>query len=153
MVPSLQPIQDIPEPRKRAKEGPRKPLLKKRKKTRRGGRGGKPAGNLSFKVCDSWKIFHSNIRGFDSKAVSLKSILKSINANDAMINQTNLKGNRKMKIEGYTSYNRNRLNANMGGVATCVAVREASNVLKVAEGVNDDEYIITRHVYKSNFIE
>ena len=70
---------------------------------------------------------------------------KTINANVATINETNLKGNRKMKIEGYTSYNRNRLNANMGGVATCVAVREASNVLKVAEGVNDDEYIITRH--------
>ena len=75
----------------------------------------------------------------------MKNILKSINANVATINETNLKGNRKMKIEGYTSYNRNRLNANMGGVATCVAVREASNVLKVAEGVNDDEYIITRH--------
>ena len=33
----------------------------------------------------------------------------------------------------------------MGGVATCIDNKEASIVLKVAEGANDDEYVITRH--------
>ena len=48
-------------------------------------------------------------------------------------------------MEGFTSYNRNRQHANMGGVATCISNKEASNALKVAEGVSEDEYIITRH--------
>ena len=48
-------------------------------------------------------------------------------------------------MEGFTSYNRNRLHANMGGVATCIDNKEAYNALKVTEGANDDEYIVTRH--------
>ena len=99
--------------------------------------------NLEY--CESWKIFHSNIRGYDSKCVSLRAILNNKRPNVATLNGINLKGNRKLKIEGFTSYNRNRQVGNMGGVATCIDNKEASNVLKVAEGANDDEYVITRH--------
>ena len=143
LVPSFQPISNLPEQRKGAKGRQQKPILKK-KKTRRGGRG-KSKKKPIFELCDSWKIFQSNIRGFDFKVVSLKSILNNIQPNVAVLNEINMKGNRKLKMEGFTSYNRNRQFANMGGVATCIDNKEASNVLKVAEGADDDEYVITRH--------
>ena len=48
-------------------------------------------------------------------------------------------------MEGFTCFNRNRQNAAMGGVATCIDNKEASNALKVTEGSDDDEFVITRH--------
>ena len=75
----------------------------------------------------------------------MTNILNQIKPNVATLNEINFRGNRKLKIEGFTSYNRNRLHANMGGVATCIDNKEACNALKVTEGANDDEYIVTRH--------
>ena len=59
------------------------------------------------------------------------------------INQ-GLKGNKKLNLDGYHSYNRNRNHGNMGGVATCVKNVHTMNTLKVSEG-KAVEYIITRH--------
>ena len=61
------------------------------------------------------------------------------------INETNLKNNQKLKIDGYSTYNRNRQNEHMGGVATAIQNKEAHDALKVTEGIEKDEYIVTRH--------
>ena len=61
------------------------------------------------------------------------------------INETVLKNNNKMKIDGFNTYSRNRQNEHMGGVATAIKSNEAHNTVKVSEGVDKDEYIVTRH--------
>ena len=33
----------------------------------------------------------------------------------------------------------------MGGIATCCVDKDANDILKVAEGTNDEEYLKTRH--------
>ena len=65
------------------------------------------------------------------------------------LSETNLKNGKRLIVDGYLSYNKNRQNANMGGVATCVASEDAINALKVGEGVDNEEYIVTR---QSQFI-
>ena len=50
-----------------------------------------------------------------------------------------------MKIPGYNSFTRNRQNKCMGGISTSVTNKDAMHTLKVMEGVDDDEFIITRH--------
>jgi hypothetical protein len=94
----------------------------------------------SFK-CDKWSIVHTNIRGYDSKRVSLHAILER--ADVLTINETFLKNNRKLIIPGFSCYNRNRKNVNGGGIATCIKSKDAMNTLKVFEGSNDDEILIT----------
>ena len=98
--------------------------------------------NKSFK-CDKWSIVHTNIRGYDSKAFSLHTICER--ADVLTINETFLKNNRKLIIPGFTCYNRNRKNVNGGGIATCIKRKDSMNTLKVFEGSNDDEILITRH--------
>ena len=61
------------------------------------------------------------------------------------LNEINLRKNKKLAIQGYTGFNRNRKNGHMGGVATYVADDDVDKVLKVSEGKDGNEYIITRH--------
>ena len=60
----------------------------------------------SFK-CDTRSIMHSNIRGVDSKRLSLKLI--SDKADVLTLNETFLKNNRKLQLPGFNCYNRNRM--------------------------------------------
>ena len=69
--------------------------------------------------------------------------MKDENPDIITINDTALKGTRKVKIKGYFSYTKNR-EKNKGGVATVVANYLKANTVKVAEGKEGDEYIITR---------
>ena len=50
-----------------------------------------------------------------------------------------------IKIDGFNTYCRNRKNEHMGGIATAIKNQEAHNTLKVSEGSDKDEYIVTRH--------
>ena len=50
-----------------------------------------------------------------------------------------------MVMPGYQSYSRNRKGKAKGGIATCILNNESKHSLKVAEGENNNEYIITRH--------
>ena len=93
--------------------------------------------------CDMWSLIHTNIRGYDSKALSLHAIVD--NADVVTINETFLKNERKLNIPGFTCYNRNRQGVNGGGIATCVKNEDKMNTLKVFEGVNKYEVLITRH--------
>ena len=93
--------------------------------------------------CDMWVIIHSNIRGYDLKAYSLHAIAN--NADVVTINETFLKNNRMLNMPGFTCFNRNRQGINGGDIAICVKRKDSIHTLKVFEGKNDDEVIITRH--------
>ena len=117
----------------------------KKPRIRRGGKGRFRNDVNNLKSCDQWKIYHCNLRGFDSKSSSLKSILETVRPNIVTLNETHYKNNKKLNIEGYVTFNRNRQNVNGGGVATSVSQEDSNHTLKVKDGPENDEYIITRH--------
>ena len=75
------------------------------------------------------------------------SIIKSLKPvpNLICLTESNLKKKKRLNLGGYYCFNRNRQVGNMGGVATCVAEEEECDVLKVSEGDDTNEYLITRH--------
>ena len=50
-----------------------------------------------------------------------------------------------MKIPGYQSYSRNRRDRMSGGIVSSVLLEDSHNCLKVSEGKDANEYILTRH--------
>ena len=50
----------------------------------------------------------------------------------------------RLKLEGFHTFSRNRVKKAMGGVATSVIKDLQQRTIKVGEGVDDDEYLITR---------
>ena len=86
---------------------------------------------------------HTNIRGYVSKALSLQTFSNKVDV--ITVNETWLKNNQKLQLPGFVCYNRNRKNVNGGGIATCIKIKDAVDALKVFEGSNDDEMLITRH--------
>ena len=50
----------------------------------------------NFIKCDMWSLIHTNIRGYDSKALSLHAIVDK--ADVVTINETFLKNDRKLNI-------------------------------------------------------
>ena len=102
--------------------------------------------NLKHRNKDNeWKIMHTNIRGIDSKLISLGSILSLVKPSVLTINETMLKGNRKLSLQGFHCFPANRACLHGGGVATCVKVKDRQHTLKVHEGVEGQEFLITRH--------
>ena len=99
--------------------------------------------NSNFTKCDTWSIIHTNIRGYVSKALSLQTI--SSKDDVVTINETLLKNAKKLTLPGFTCFNLNRQGCNGGGIATCVKDKDSINTLKVFEGANDNEVLITRH--------
>ena len=89
------------------------------------------------------KIIHSNTDGYKSKKESINEIADKESPDIMTLNDTNLKGNLKVKVPGYFSFNKNR-EKYKGGVATVIANYLKHNTMKVAEGKEEDEYIITR---------
>ena len=62
------------------------------------------------------------------------------------INEVGFKKNKKVNVPGYYSFTRNRKgNVNMGGIAKLVKNNENSSALKVVEGEDSDEFMVTRH--------
>ena len=51
---------------------------------------------------------------------------------------------KKVHLEGYESFGRNRSNSDGGGIATLVKKSIANFALKAGEGSDTDEYLITR---------
>ena len=123
-------------------------LKSQKPKTRRGKRNSKKSCN---NICNSinsdstWQIYQSNIRGYNLKKESLKYILSAINPNAVILNEVGLRGNKRCSIQGYNTFTRNRKNLNMGGISTAIRKDENQFCLKVDEGENDDEFLITRH--------
>ena len=59
------------------------------------------------------------------------------------LNDTALKGNRKINLPNFFSYCKNRLK-NKGGVATVISNTLKNNTVKITEGDNDEEFIVVR---------
>ena len=91
------------------------------------------------------KILHTNIRGFSSKCISLETIAKTKDVDIITINETHLKGKKKVELPGFESFCRNRTHASYGGIATCVKNNHAKDTLLMYKGTEDNEIIITRH--------
>lgn len=96
-------------------------------------------------IRENWEnLPHKHSRaGFQNNF--LNSILAVIKPNLVSINEMNYKKSRKVRLNGYKCLNRNRQNAHMGGVATCVKDEDAVKTLKLMDGDNDDEILVTRH--------
>ena len=94
-----------------------------------------------------WSIYQLNIRGLNSKKSSLESILSSLNPspNLLVISESHMKFETKANIPGYSSYSRNRKDKSQGGIVTSVRDDESIDCLKVTEGQDCNEFIITRH--------
>ena len=88
---------------------------------------------------------HSNIRGIDSKMESLGTILNIIQPDVLTINETLFVKNRKLTLQGYSYFTSNRTCVSGGGIASCVKANDMVNTLKVGEGENDHEMLVTRH--------
>ena len=76
---------------------------------------------------------------------SIESIVSNISPQVLTLNEINLRQNKKLNIKGFKCFNKNRVNGVMGGVATCVAESDDVTTLKVSEGKDDNEFLITRH--------
>ena len=48
-------------------------------------------------------ILHSNIRGYTSKKEAFYEVVKDIDADVCILNETGLKGEKKVNIPGYTT--------------------------------------------------
>ena len=73
------------------------------------------------------------------------SIINGVNPNIVTINELGYNKDKKLSIPGYHCYNRNRISQNMGGVATVIRNDEKMFAIKVDEGLDKDEFILTRH--------
>ena len=112
------------------------PKIYKKRKPERKAKGKK-------KNCVDIKIIHSNVDGYTSKKESVIEIVEKEKPDVLTLNDTNLKGKLKVKVHKYFSYNKNREKFK-GGVSTVIANHLKHNTMKVTEGTEHDEYIVTR---------
>ena len=85
-----------------------------------------------------------NVRGFDSKSKSLNSILGTLRPDVVTLNETHYKHNRKVKIKGYKTFQKNRAYKSGGGIATLVDNKHKNKTVLVSKG-SDNEFVVTRH--------
>ena len=85
-----------------------------------------------------------NIRGFRSKEISLKKTLKKTKPSMIIMNEIQLSGNMKVKLDSYSCWTRNRSKKGGGGIATAVSREYRDSAMAAGEGQDDDEFLITR---------
>ena len=89
-------------------------------------------------------VLHSNSQGFTSKQTSVKNICE-VKAPDVYCgNETSMKGNRKINMDKYFCFAKNSTK-HMHGIVTMVASYLKPNTVRVAEGKEGDEYLVTRY--------
>ena len=90
-------------------------------------------------------IYNNNLNGFSGKKASIGALLETIKPTVVTFQETALTGNNQLKVKNYSSFQRNRKGTKiMGGVATLVANQVKAHAVKVKEGEDDDEFLITR---------
>ena len=90
-------------------------------------------------------IFDNNLNGYPGKRASIAELLKTIKPTIVTFQETAMAGNNKIKVKNYFSFQRNRKGTKtMGGVATLIANEVKQYAVKVKEGEDKDEYIVTR---------
>ena len=92
-----------------------------------------------------WTVYQNNIRGFDSKCESFKAIIKNVDPSVVILNETHYKSNRQLVLPGFKCYTMNRVCKDGGGVASCVKMQDSHHTLKIHEGENGVEMLVTRH--------
>ena len=119
---------------------PSRPI--KKKGTRRGGKKKLKKKNVYSK--EKFNVLLTNLQSSSNKINSLQSIVNSLDIHLLIANETHLKKYDKFNLEGFKCFTRNRQDAAMGGIATCIVKEQSVNTVKVAEG-KSEEFIITRH--------
>ena len=99
--------------------------------------------NIKTKLVNM-KVIHSNFQGFTSKQTSVKNICEENSPDVYCGNETSIKGNRKINMNKYFCFTKNS-SKHMHGIVTMVASYLKPNTVKVAEGKEGDEYLITRY--------
>ena len=61
-----------------------------------------------------------------------------------ILNETGLKGRNKVNIPGYLTFTKNRKQKSMGGISTSIKDKWRNFTVNVGEGIEDDEFLITR---------
>ena len=89
-------------------------------------------------------VMLSNCRGFNSKKESLTEVLKDIDPDLCLLNETGLRGRNKVILPGYTTFSRNRVEKSMGGISTSIKDKMRPHVVNVGQGAGEDEYLIIR---------
>ena len=82
---------------------------------------------------------------FDCRLTSLKAIINVHKFSVIVLNETHFQAGRKMDLQGYTSYTRNRTERISGGISTSVANSESEYCVRVDEGIGRNEFLVTRH--------
>ena len=90
-------------------------------------------------------IYNNNLNGYNGKRASIAELLRRLEPSVVTFQETAVSGSNKIYTKNYTCFQRNRKGVKtMGGVATFVANDLKQNAVKFKEGVDNDEYLITR---------
>ena len=110
----------------------------KRNKHSYRGRGGQN-GKLN-----SFSVLLVNLRGYKSKEMSLKKLIKRTRPSLVAMNETLLSGNMKVSMPPYTCWSKNRSEKGGGGISTAVSPQYKDFAVGAGQGEEEDEYLITR---------
>ena len=99
---------------------------------------GKGKGNEDFSV------LLTNLRGYKSKQMSLKKIVKRIKPKVVVMNETQMSGKMRVVLEPYQTWTKNREGKAGGGIATAVAPGLKDFAMGAGEGEQGDEWMVTR---------
>ena len=90
-------------------------------------------------------IYNNNLNGYNGKKASIAELLNVLQPSIVTFQETAVTGSNVIKQKNYLCFQRNRKGLKkMGGVATFVANELKQNVVKIKEGLETDEYLITR---------
>ena len=92
----------------------------------------------------TFTVLLTNLRGYKTKEVSLKKIIRKVKPSVIVMNETQMVGNMKVSLEPYTSWTKNRTEKTGGGIATAVSPQYSDQVVGAGEGEDNNEYMITR---------
>ena len=66
-------------------------------------------------------ILFSNIRGVESKKISLRRIVRKMKPSIVLLNETLLTGNKNLELDPYYTWSKNRIDKKGGGISTSVS--------------------------------
>ena len=58
--------------------------------------------------CNSFKLFLTNLQSVNGRLGSLEATVKALDIDIGILNETNLKGKKKLEVDGYMCFNGNR---------------------------------------------
>ena len=83
-------------------------------------------------------MLNSNFRGVQSKVESVESIAKNVKVQVVTLNEINLRKNKKLNIDGFKAYNRNRSEGWSGK-------EDSEHTLNISKGIKCNEFTVKRY--------